>query len=76
MNAASLGQIVRKERKAQRLRQDELAAASGVGIRFLSELERGKPSVQLEKALAVLSSLGCRVSVQLPENDPPFAGQS
>jgi transcriptional regulator with XRE-family HTH domain len=48
------------------LRQDQLAAAAGVGLRFLVELERGKPSVRLAKVLAVLDALGCRLQVTPP----------
>lgn len=67
LNAIAIGHIIRKERKAQGLRQDELAAASGVGVRFLVELERGKPTAQLGKALDVLSALGCAVRIRTPD---------
>jgi len=75
-----IGAIVRKERKLLGLRQDELAAASGVGLRFLVELERGKPTVQLDKVLAVLEALGCDLEVRTPEGmamkvDAPQSGQ-
>lgn len=40
------------------LRQDELAAAAGVGLRFLVELENGKATVQLGKTLDVLAATG------------------
>jgi transcriptional regulator with XRE-family HTH domain len=40
------------------LRQDEFAAAAGVGLRFVVELERGKPTVQLGRTLAVLAAAG------------------
>ena len=43
MTAEQIGAIVRQARLAQGLRQDQLAAAAGVGLRFLIELERGKP---------------------------------
>ena len=66
MDSIKLGQIVRIERKAQGLRQDELAAASGVGVRFIVDLEAGKPTLQLEKALLVLRTLGCVVSIEPP----------
>jgi y4mF family transcriptional regulator len=69
MNSNKLGQIVRHERKAQGLRQDELAAASGVGVRFIVDLEAGKPTLQLEKVLLVLRTLGCVVTI-----DPPASG--
>ena len=69
MDSNILGQIVRHERKTQGLRQDELAAASGVGVRFIVDLEAGKPTLQLEKALLVLRTLGCVVTI-----DPPASG--
>ena len=47
LDTVTIGKIVREERKALGLRQAELAAASGVGVRFLVDLERGKPTVQL-----------------------------
>ena len=42
------------------MRQDDLALATGVGRRFILELEAGKPSCQLGKALAVASAVGLR----------------
>jgi y4mF family transcriptional regulator len=66
MDSSKLGQIVRHERKAQGLRQAELAAAAGVGIRFIVDLEAGKPTLQLEKALHVLATLGCDVTIAPP----------
>ena len=66
MTIDEIGTIVRQARLAQGLRQDQLAAAAGVGLRFLVELERGKPTVRLDKVLAVLSALGCRLDVMPP----------
>ena len=40
------------------MRQDQLALASGVGRRFLIELESGKPSCQLGRSLLVAKALG------------------
>jgi len=48
------------------MRQDELAGAAGVGIRFVVELEAGKPTAQLGKVLQVLSALGCSVEITPP----------
>ncbi len=70
MTPRELGRIIRDERTAQKLRQDELAAAAGVGVRFLIELEAGKPTAQLGKALDVLATLGCRVTVIPPKCAP------
>ena len=65
-----IGAVVRQTRLAQGLRQDQLAAAAGVGVRFLVELERGKPTVRLAKVLAVLDALGCRLQVTSPPSPP------
>lgn len=64
---ATIGRIIRDERKGLGLRQDELAAASGVGLRFLVELERGKPTVQMGKVLDVLAALGCQLQIKRPD---------
>ncbi len=61
-----VGKIVRATRKAAGLRQDELAGAAGVGLRFIVDLEAGKPTVQLGKALAVLAALGCSLEIKPP----------
>ncbi|MBE1427150.1 y4mF family transcriptional regulator [Desulfomicrobium macestii] len=53
-----LGEIVRKARKALRLTQPQLALAAGVGVRFIVDLEAGKPTVRLENVLRVLQALG------------------
>lgn len=64
MSVQEIGQIVRDTRKAIGLRQDELASAAGVGLRFLVELERGKPSVRLDKMEAVLAALGLEIGLK------------
>jgi y4mF family transcriptional regulator len=66
METHALGKIVREERKAQGLRQQELAAACGVGVRFIVDLEAGKSTLQLGKVLQVLAILGCNVSITTP----------
>jgi len=53
-----LGQAVRARRKTAGLTQAELAAIAGVGNRFVSELERGKPTAEFNKVLQVLRVLG------------------
>jgi y4mF family transcriptional regulator len=68
MAQVNIGAIVRDARKAAGLRQDELAASAGVGLRFVVELERGKPTARLDKILQVLSALGLRMTV-LPAHE-------
>ena len=55
---ADLGRLVRTRRRQLGLTQVEAAALCGVAHRFLSELERGKATAQLGKALQVTSRLG------------------
>ena len=66
MTAKQIGKLIRDTRKIQGLRQDELAAAAGVGLRFLVELEAGKETAQLGKTLSVLSALGCAIDIKPP----------
>jgi HTH-type transcriptional regulator / antitoxin HipB len=65
--ADDLGAAVRAARKARRLRLEDVALAAGVGIRFLSELERGKPSVRLEETLRVVAALGVQLKLEDPD---------
>lgn len=70
MTAEQIGHIIRTERKRQGLRQAELAAASGVGLRFLVEVEGGKETAQIGKVLSVLGTLGCTVNITAPGDQP------
>lgn len=58
-----LGRCVRAQRKSQNATQAEFAALCGVGPRFISELENGKPTMELGKVLKVLKCLGLEISV-------------
>jgi y4mF family transcriptional regulator len=62
----AIGEIVRTTRKQSGLRQDQLAGAAGVGLRFIVDLEAGKATVQLGKALQVLQALGCSLEITAP----------
>ncbi len=54
----NLGEYIREKRKLYKLTQIELADRSGVGVRFIRELERGKTTVQLDKVNLVLALFG------------------
>ena len=60
----AIGRVVRAHRKSQSATQAEFAALCGVGVRFISDLENGKPTMELGKVLHVLQSLGLTVSIQ------------
>jgi transcriptional regulator with XRE-family HTH domain len=57
-SALVFGSLIRSRRKALKMRQDQLALATGVGRRFLIDLEAGKPSCQLGRSLLVAQALG------------------
>lgn len=58
-----IGAAIRAERKRQRLTQTELADLCSVSLSFVSNLENGKPTTELEKALKVLNTLGLDLMV-------------
>jgi len=53
--------FVKEKRRAVALTQPELADKAGVGLRFLRELEQGKPSLRLDKVNQVLGLFGFEV---------------
>ncbi len=57
-SAGDLGDVIRAERRRQGLTQAELAGLCGVGVTFLSQLENGKRTAEVEKVLDVLTMLG------------------
>jgi transcriptional regulator with XRE-family HTH domain len=68
--AAAFGALIRSRRKTLNMRQDQLALATGVGRRFLIDLEGGKPSCQLGRSLLVAEALGIK------SDDVPIASRS
>ena len=69
--AADLGKAVRKQRKSDGLTLADVAGLTNVGIRFLSELENGKPTVRLDKLLRVIRALGLQLHLtSMTDSDP------
>jgi y4mF family transcriptional regulator len=73
---ADLGVVIRKTRKALGLTQPQLALAAGVGVRFIVELEAGKPTVRLEHILRVVRALGGRLAVDGIPPKPAEEGEA
>src|SRR6202047_1327543 len=71
--AMAFGSLIRSRRKALKMRQDQLALATGVGRRFLIDLEAGKPSCQLGRSLLVAEALGLRPTDILASGTPPHS---
>lgn len=67
-DSVELGEAIRAERKRLKVTQKELAMAAGTGLRFLSELERGKPTSRIEGVFKVLQALGMKLAVRTAES--------
>ncbi len=60
-SAKDLGGQIKTARRTRKLSQEELADLAGVGRRFISELENGKPSLEFDKVILVAKALGIDV---------------
>jgi HTH-type transcriptional regulator / antitoxin HipB len=61
-----LQRIIRRHRKARHLSQAQLAQAAGVGKTVVFDIEHGKPTVQLDTLLKILSALDIRLTFEIP----------
>ena len=65
-----IGNFVRERRQANRLTQRELGELAGVGIRLVSELERGKPTLRMDAVNKVLRVFGQMLgAVEAPRDE-------
>jgi len=76
-----IGEHIRRSRKAMGLTQKQLADKAGVGLNFVYQLEKNKPSVQLDCTLQVLAALGLTLKVAEPSSEispamPAFVGKT
>jgi len=58
MSASIIADFIKRERKAAGMTQEEFALRSGLGLRFVRELEAGKPTVRLDKVNQALAMFG------------------
>lgn len=70
MTIEAIGKAIREARKAQGLTQGELALTANTATRFISDLENGKATCEIGKALQVIASLGIQIELHLPETSP------
>ena len=70
MNSTTLSKFVKTMRKQYGLTQIALSEKSGVGLRFVRELEQGKQTLRLDKVNQVLNLFGYEVgAVPMAKND-------
>ena len=65
-SSAEIGKLIQNERKRQGITQLQLAGMAGTGIRLISDIENGKGTIQVQKLLQVLHTLGLRLFVFSP----------
>lgn len=70
-STGDLGRAIRSKRKEIGMRQETAAGMTGVGTKFLSQLENGKETAELGKALQVLHKMGLELYV-FPRSADPF----
>ena len=61
-----IGQTIRDTRKKLGVTQKDLALTSGTGLRFVIDLEKGKETCEIGKALRVLQTLGIKLTLTPP----------
>lgn len=62
-SSQQLGDVLRAARRQLGLTQPQLALAAGVGVRFIVDLEAGKPTLRLENVLRVIDALGGKINL-------------
>ena len=73
-NTEELGKIIKGKRKELQVTQKELALTCGTGLRFIIDLEKGKPTCQISKILKVINALGLQMQI-MPSGDDIFDGE-
>ena len=74
LTTKQIGEMIKTARKSMGVTQRALAMTSGTGLRFIIELEKGKPTCQFGKVLTVISTLGISVDLTLPPTSKPTKG--
>lgn len=58
-----LGKAIQDTRRKKNIRQSDLADITGTSVKFISDIERGKETIQMDKAFALLRALGLKLYV-------------
>lgn len=69
---AELGEVIRATRKAHKIRLDDLAGMAGVGPVFVGDVEYGKETAQMGRVIKLMSELGLKFTVDVPDSTGPY----
>ena len=61
-----VGSLIKATRKSLGVTQKDLALTSGTGLRFIIDLEKGKETCEIGKALTILQTLGIKLTLRPP----------
>jgi y4mF family transcriptional regulator len=65
-----IGSLIKATRKSLGVTQKDLALTSGTGLRFIIDLEKGKETCEIGKALTILQTLGIKLTLTPPSSSP------
>lgn len=65
-SVSELGEVIRSVRKTSKVRIDDAASMTGVSKQFASDVEHGKPTVELGRVLLLLQALGIELRADIP----------
>jgi HTH-type transcriptional regulator / antitoxin HipB len=68
-NPEQIGAAIRARRRQLKVTQKDLAMTCGTGLRFIIDLEKGKPTCQIGKILEVFNALGLKLQITIPGGD-------
>ena len=69
-NRTSLSLFIKEQRKKYALTQQEFSLRSGLGLRFVRELEQGKQTLRMDKVNQAINFFGYEISFKkIGEND-------
>ena len=64
-----ISEFVKKSRKEAGLTQEEFAMRSGLGLRFVRDLEQGKETVRMDKVNVALAMFGMQAGAIRKDNE-------
>lgn len=70
-SVVDIGVLARTVRKTADMRIDDLAATARLSKQFVSDVELGKPTVQMGRVLQMLDELGVHVYLDVPREVEP-----
>lgn len=71
-----LGAAIRARRRQLKVTQKDLAMTCGTGLRFIIDLEKGKPTCQIGKVLQIIQALGLELRITNPTADASHGRES